>query len=306
MKKVLFSGLVVVLLAVFSQMAFAGDQPTGDNGISNDFKVKDPDIKSITQYAQDIFEAVFNAIQNLSGQPSAKSRGDGCVTVDFELPGEIVIEDPSQVTIATGSIELYNCDDTYADIVLDGVTIIEHQIIRDTILIVSGITIGVEAGQTLSTEFDFPVPGMDATYTFCILATSGISVASDCATMTIEGEGTPGAPKTFAFVMDEEGDCVEIDLELPDTVYTGPGSVEIESGYFELTNCGDEAATIMLNVEIEMSIVDTSFVISDIPVNLGAGETISREFRFLVPPIVPSGEYGICITAVSGDAMMTT
>jgi hypothetical protein len=124
--------------------------------------------------------------------------------------------------------------------------------------------------------------------------------------MTVEGDGQPGASKTFGFTMANEGECVEVDLELPDTVYAGPVGVEVQEGYFELTNCGDEAATIMLSVEIDLGVVDTSITIGDIPVHLGAGETISREFRFVVPPIVPAGEYGICVTAVSGDAMMTT
>lgn len=31
-------------------------------------------------------------------------------------------------------------------------------------------------------------------------------------------------------------DCVEVDLELPDTVVAGPG--QFGEGYFEQTNCG--------------------------------------------------------------------
>lgn len=98
--------------------------------------------------------------------------------------------------------------------------------------------------------------------------------------------------------------CVEVDIELPETVIAEPGAVA--DGYFELVNCGDEAATIILSVSIDMDIFDTTIVISDIPVNMGAGESISREFRFPVPPFMPGGTFGICITAVSGDAMMTT
>ena len=39
-------------------------------------------------------------------------------------------------------------------------------------------------------------------------------------------------------------DCVEVDIELPANVTPGPGV--IADGYFELTNCGDDAATIDL------------------------------------------------------------
>jgi hypothetical protein len=94
-----------------------------------------------------------------------------------------------------------------------------------------------------------------------------------------------------------ENECVDIDFELPDTVYAGVG--DFAEGYFELINCGDEPATIMLSLGIELSIFDTTFTIGDIPVELGAGESISREFCFPIPGFVPSGTYGLCITAIN-------
>ncbi len=236
-----------------------------------------------------IFFTMFAAFQLCFGDP--------CVEVDIELP-ETVIAEPG--AFATGYFELTNCGDEAAvimlaiDLDLNGMP-----------FSIGEIPVPMGAGETISREFRMVIPPFAAGYTvtICITASSDTYEASDCATMTIEGAGG-GTAKTFSFEMASEGECVEIDLELPDTVYAEPGAVA--DGYFELINCGDEAATIMLSVSIEMDIFDTTIVISDIPVNMGAGESISREFWFPVLPFIPSGTFGICITAVSGDAMMTT
>lgn len=100
--------------------------------------------------------------------------------------------------------------------------------------------------------------------------------------------------------------CVEVDIELPALVEFDPagGNPPVASGYFEILNCGDESAEILLDLEATVvigDIFDTTFAIGGIPVTLGAGEVISRELTFGVPPF--DGSYTFCVTATSGDAI---
>mgnify|MGYP006277685171 CR=1 FL=1 len=99
--------------------------------------------------------------------------------------------------------------------------------------------------------------------------------------------------------------CVDVELELPDTVWAeGPdGWREHAQGYFELTNCGDEAAEIALSFELTVvmgDIIDTVVVVGDLSVWLRAGETVSEEFVFPVPPFDAS--YTVCVTASNESA----
>ncbi len=100
------------------------------------------------------------------------------------------------------------------------------------------------------------------------------------------------------------GGCVEVDIELPDSVTWensyGPG---IAQSYFELTNCGDEAVQILLSFTLTINIsylIDTTFDISPFPIWLGAGETFVHECLFPIPPF--EGNISVCASAQSGDA----
>jgi hypothetical protein len=221
-----------------------------------------------------------------------------CVEVDIELPDTVVAEPGAT---ATGYFELTNCGDEAGTIWLA----IDVDL-NGTPFAVGEVPVYLGAGETISREFIFPVPPLAVGYTvtFCVTATSGEYEASDCATVTVEGFPGGNADKTFGLMLSsDEGECVEVDLELPDTVYAEPNS--FMEGYFELVNCGDEPATIEMSVTLDLPVFDTTITMGAIPIHLGAGEEISREFRFPVPPVVPDGEYGICLTAVSGEAMST-
>ncbi len=91
-------------------------------------------------------------------------------------------------------------------------------------------------------------------------------------------------------------ECLELDFEITDTVYTIPGDFFV-TGHFELTNCGDE----MVRVWLESSSPLETFGQIRGRHNLGAGEMISRRIKFPVPPPVPSGVYTICVTATVGE-----
>jgi hypothetical protein len=93
-------------------------------------------------------------------------------------------------------------------------------------------------------------------------------------------------------------DCLEIEFEMSDTVYTTPGDFFVD-GYFEMTNCGDMGVRVWL----ESTSPITSFGQIRGRVNLGAGEVYVRNIHFPVPPPTPEGEYEICVKAMVGEMM---
>ena len=234
---------------------------------------------------------------------------EDCVEVDIELPPTVPAEPGS---VATGYFELTNCGDEAATIMLDfDITlIIDFGEMTDTITFELGdIPVLVGAGETISREFRFPVSAAPGTITatICVTATSGTAQADDCATMVVEPAAGSDQSTKVNFMFAAGDGCVEVDLELPDTVQLGAGTPPWAEGYFELTNCGDEVATIELGIEASITIedvIDTTIYLPGRPVTLGAGETESRTFRFKVPPF--SGVYTICVTATSGDAMASS
>jgi hypothetical protein len=220
-----------------------------------------------------------------------------CVEVDIELTPEVV----AGATIE-GYFELTNCGDDAAVITLA----LTLQLFTDQTIELPGFPVEMAAGETIARDFSFIAPQPFAGYTFglCVTATSGDAEASDCASTTIiEGSGVAsGGKDDFGINLSMNlSDCVETEFELSDTVTTTPGDFFAE-GYFELTNCGDEAATVWLELSIENLDVGPFSA----PVELGAGETITRELYFPVPPAVPEGDYTICVTATSGEAMSTS
>ena len=220
-----------------------------------------------------------------------------CVEVDIELPGTVVAEPGA---FAEGTFELINCGDEWAVVILA----IEIDI-NGNLFPIGGFGAPLGAGEIISKEFRIPIPPAAAgnTVTICVTATAGEAEDSDCATMVVEGASpTSGGSETITFLMASADNCVEVELELPDTVTNDPAS--FVEGYFDLMNCGNEADTIRLSVSIEL--FDTAFSIPGPVAILGAGETISREFRFPVPPAVVPGSYVFCVTATAGEAMATS
>jgi hypothetical protein len=94
-------------------------------------------------------------------------------------------------------------------------------------------------------------------------------------------------------------DCVEVDIET---------DAELEVGvmyyfYAELTNCGD-AGMVGISLSLEFGEYYFEFP-GDIQFYMGAGETISRSVPFIIPPVIPSGNVTLCVTASKGDATST-
>ncbi len=224
--------------------------------------------------------------------------GESCVEVDIELPATVVAEPGA---FATGYFELINCGDEAAVIWL-----YLSAEINNIPFPLGQIPFYLGAGETFSREFQMPVPPISGGFeaTFCVNAVSGDSEASDCATVTIE-EGTTGGDggQITGFMLASETGCVEVDLEFPETIYAAPNS--FLEGYFELTNCGDEADMISFSVTLDSELFGQPITVGNVTLPMAAGEVISREFRFPVPPALPEGTFGICVTATSGDAVTT-
>jgi hypothetical protein len=96
-------------------------------------------------------------------------------------------------------------------------------------------------------------------------------------------------------------DCVEVDIEL--TPIAGPDTCGVRWVEFslELTNCGTDPA-----------LVDLAFQLDFLPSAgvppfkfrhpVGAGQTVAFSRKWPVPPVVPAGTYGVCVTATAGTA----
>ncbi len=221
-----------------------------------------------------------------------------CVEVDIELPATVVAEPGA---FAEGFFEIVNCGDEAALVDLD----VEFDINGNSFS-VGGIKVPLGAGEVVSRDLRIPVPPVAAGFTvgICLTATVGDASSSDCATTSIESSGGPAptGDRGLTIVMAAAEECGEIDFELTDTVYTTPGDFFAE-GYAELINCGDEATTYNLSVEVS---VLPGVSLGNVPVTLGAGESISREVRFPIPPAVPAGEYEICVVATTDAGTIIT
>jgi len=227
---------------------------------------------------------------------AAPAFADDCVEVDVEMAPEIVAAE-----VGEGFIEVLNCSDE-AGIVMVAMTM---ELMNGIFVELPEVPVMLGAGEVISTTFYYPAPpGLTGgSFGICVTATLGDAEASDCASsLIVEGSSDGSGQRDFNFsVALSEGDCLEMDFELSDVVYTTPGDFFTE-GYYEVTNCGDEAATIWLEPAIGgfEDIGGARF-----PVMLGAGETASWEFQFPVPPSVPEGTYTFCVTATLGETVVT-
>jgi len=251
-----------------------------------------------------VFSGLVMLMAILIAVPSVVAQED-CVELSIEFPNEASSEYGG---IINGYVELINCADDPSTIWLE----IEVEVFNTTISL-GLLPLDLGAGEGINRELFLPVVPAIFGDSIAICATayagahdSTAALASECWTIYVPDLGGGGAPEgspTFGFAMStSNGECVEVDLELPNTVQAGPGY--FLEGSFELMNCGDEASIIEL--EASFDFFDTAITIGGIPVELGAGESIAREFRFPVPPALPSGEYAVCITATSGGVVSTT
>lgn len=96
-------------------------------------------------------------------------------------------------------------------------------------------------------------------------------------------------------------DCVEVDVEVPSQLVIG----EFFTLSSELINCGDQAT--LTTFEFSLSYNGEEVTLPPIQAHrpLAAGQVVSHELELPVPPIIPTGDYEICVTAISGDASST-
>jgi len=94
------------------------------------------------------------------------------------------------------------------------------------------------------------------------------------------------------------GECLEMNFEMTDTVYTIPGDFFV-TGVFELTNCGDEQVRVW--IESDSPIVTFGQIRGRH--KLDAGETYFRHFKFPVPPPIAAGTYDICVYVMVHDTV---
>lgn len=227
-----------------------------------------------------------------------------CVDVDIELTSEALVDSAQNAAeIIHGSIELINCGD-------------ESDLIQLTVTVDLGfgpaVTLGafffpLGAGETATREFRLAAPPVpeEVTLEICITATSGSASSTACASVTFGGgpSGTGTIDKlTFTMAASGSSDCVDLDFEVTDTITTTPGDF-FATGHYELINCGDTAALIFLQTSIDL--LPNTAPISAFSVRLGAGESVTREFTFPIPPAVPEGDYTFTVTATSGDASVS-
>ncbi|MHA1974405.1 MAG: T9SS type A sorting domain-containing protein [Candidatus Hodarchaeales archaeon] len=226
-----------------------------------------------------------------------------CVELSIEFPNEASADYGGMVN---GFIELINCGDEPGEVWLE----VEVEILNTTISL-GIVPLNIGAGEGISRELFLPTPPsiFGDSIVICVKAYADLhgpdaALASECATLYIPdfGGGETGGTTSFGLSMTTEGECVEVDLELPDTVQAGPA--EFLEGAFELTNCGDEVSIITLEASFEF--FEESITIGGIPVELGAAETIAREFRFPIPPAMSEGEYIVCVTATSNGVVATS
>ncbi len=223
-------------------------------------------------------------------------RAADCVNLDLELTPEVLAG-----SVGQGSFELTNCGDLAGTIVLT----VALQIPDGPTIEIADIPVQLGAGETIIRNFTYPAPWILTGHTFglCVTAQMGEASAHDCASTTIvhDSNGDDGGRENFGVALSFGNDCIETDLELTDVIYTSPGDFMAEA-FFELTNCGDDEADVNLDIEIEGYRLSTS---SAPPIHVGAGETVSRQWAFAVPPFIPSGDYNICVTATAGTAVAT-
>ena len=222
-------------------------------------------------------------------------RAADCVSVDVELTPEVTAGD-----LGRGSFEVTNCGDTAGTVMLA----FALQIPNGPTIEVADIPVKLGAGETVSHSFTYPALPYLVGYSFglCITATMGGSSAGDCAVTTITGSAgsSDGRRDNFGVALVLGAGCLDVDLEITDVVYTAPHDYLAEA-FFELTNCGDVDAEVFLRLDV------TGYEFSgatNLPVHVGAGETISRQWTFAVPTFIPDGTYLICVTATSGAALV--
>ncbi len=228
------------------------------------------------------------------------AMADDCVEVDVEIT-PVSLEDESGLQYAEFSLELTNCGTEAA---LIGLTV-ELQTDAPQVVPPIEFHVPVGAGETIAKSWTFPVPPVvpPGTYEVCVTATSGDATDSDCASFTVEESSSTSSIDNNTQPMLAAGadDCVEVDIELT-PVTIEDADVEFAELSLELTNCGPEAVLAALSFELDLG--DLPF---DVPpftfyVPVDAGQTVAHSWQLPIPPVVPNGTYGLCVTATIGEA----
>ena len=108
----------------------------------------------------------------------------------------------------------------------------------------------------------------------------------------------PTAEEGHTFLLTTSAGCVEVDLEL----LPGPDPEGLtQTLSTEISNCGDDAA--LIDVEVTLDLNGMPLGPFTHHVYLPAGGSLVRSVTFVVPPVVPSGSYSLCVKAIIDEAM---
>lgn len=142
-----------------------------------------------------------------------------------------------------------------------------------------------------------PIPSTDASSLTDVV--QSVVEVNDQIQSTIQNQSTgKAAPK--------DGECVQVDIALPDTIHGNPHHPTIAWGFFQLTNCGIGSELVNLSLQVTVhvpGIVDTVFTFPQHTILMDSGQVIADSIHFRVPPF--NGSYIFCLTASSGSSTST-
>jgi hypothetical protein len=283
MKKIIAIFIFLMLLAVWGTALAGGDHGnTGTGGDPDDNKPSDE-----LQY--DIYGVFENIVQQIvaafgdQGDRSGDTAVTDCLFIDIDLPDSVVTVNNYSPMPITGYFFLANCGDQETQVNLSFEFTAQIEDIIDTTLTFEDYTIILQAGDSISVAFPFPVPPYDAVYTLCVTAASGDYSVSDCATMTVYGNNQPGVPFNAPGFLVQGPDCVVFE-ELGDS-----------NAYLILENLGDFQPG------------DTVFVSGwlvqdcDIDCTIAGGCVINNTITSWPPPPPPPPPIEICGVLFEGE-----
>ena len=226
-----------------------------------------------------------------------------CITADFEVTQLLDVKPDN---LGNGFFRVINCGQT-------------DDYFRSSLRIYfdkgDPITIGpmklfLKASEAGTHEFWFSASpfatGQSAVFCFAAhsdTAGGNTSGSAICGETTFTGiSNTDKRELGFALQMVSNNvDCIKVE----NLTLSGVATSETGIPYFDasvvLTNCGSKFSRTWIAVSINF----LGVILSQFPVNLMAGEEISKDFRVQIPPLVPVGEHIISLSAISKTALST-
>jgi hypothetical protein len=153
-------------------------------------------------------QQVAGAVQAGGGAPSSNPMFTDCVVVDLELSDTVQSSNPSWPGMVEGYFQLTNCGLEAAEVMV-GLQVTVHIPGRvDTTLVFPEVAIVMDSGEVIYRELMFPLPPFEASYTFCVTASSGEATSYDCETVVVSGTPNPGIPFSAPGVLVQGTNCV--------------------------------------------------------------------------------------------------